>query len=147
MKGFLIFVILGQLVYNHGFVVRLRDSLSLFAVHCSSGSNSESKTLKKALEQAKVNRDNLMSPGAGVDDAFEAADAAYADLILTSVDNRELELGDEDLKDLERGGTMWEDGAKDRVNSKKGGFVGDVFNALSALAGGAHIVKDKNGET
>ena len=42
---------------------------------------------------------------------------------------------------------MWEKGAKDKQNSKKGGFVGDLFNALSALSGGAHIVKDENGET
>lgn len=106
-------------------------------------------SLSRALQQAKNNRESLQSPGAGVQDAFLAAEAAYADLILTSIDQRELqeELCEEDLADLSRGGTMWEDGAKDRQNSKKGGFVGDLFNALSALTGGAHIVKDKNGET
>lgn len=113
------------------------------------GDNNEKSSLSRALQQAKDNRQSLESPGAGVEDAFEAAEAAYADLILTSIDQRELEdeLDEEDLADLSRGGTMWEKGAKDKQNSKKGGFVGDLFNALSALSGGAHIVKDENGET
>ena len=105
--------------------------------------------LSQALKHAKLNRESYQSPGAGIDDPFEAAEAAYADLILTSIDQRELEgeLQEDDLADLSRGGTMWEDGVKEKRNSKKGGFVGDLFNALSALAGGAHIVKDENGET
>ena len=120
------------------------------ALHLSKSTADRDNTdLERALAQAKENRDSNQSPGAGVEDAFEAAEAAYADLILTSIDQRELEeeLGDEDLAALSKGGTMWEDGAKEIRNDKKAGFMGDLFNALSALAGGAHIVKDENGET
>lgn len=105
----------------------------------------DAESMRSGIEKAKEIAEAGLSPGAGLD-AFESADAAYADLILTSSTQRELNLNEDDLRDLERGGRMWEEGSKTRT-SKKGSIIGDIFNALSALSGGAHIVKDKNGET
>ena len=100
--------------------------------------------MTKALAQAIQIAEAGLSPGAGLD-AFDAADAAYADLILTSSTQQEIELDEDDINALKKGGTMWETGAK--TKNSKGGVIGDIFNALTALGGGAHIVKDKNGET
>ena len=105
----------------------------------------EAESMRSALEKAKEIADAGLSPGAGLD-AFASADAAYADLILTSSTQRELDLDEDELRDLKKGGRMWEKGSKSKT-SKGGGVIGDIFNALSALSGGAHIVKDENGET
>jgi hypothetical protein len=96
------------------------------------------------MQAARDNAARDSSPGAGLD-AFEAADAAYADLINTSIDQRNITLTAEQIKDLERGGSMWESGAK--TQTQTGGVLGDLANALGALFGGAQIVKNKFGET
>ena len=105
----------------------------------------EERGLRSAIEKAKEIAEAGQSPGAGLD-AFESADAAYADLILTSSAQRKLDLDEGDIRALENGARMWEKGSKSR-SSKKGGVIGDIINALTALSGGAHIVKDENGET
>ncbi len=73
-------------------------------------------------------------------------------------------LSSEEMERLDKGGTMyvfyhsftithlliysyerWEKDAKTTVN--KLGLFGDIMNALKALSGGAHIEKNKFGET
>ena len=51
----------------------------------------------------------------------------------------------EELDMLDRGGQMWESGSTEKENKK--GLVGDIFNVLKAFSGGAHITKNKYGET
>lgn len=75
----------------------------------------------------------------------DAADAAYADLINTSIDQRGIDLSDDDLKELNKGGKMWEKGAT--TSESKMGLLSDLSNVWKALAGGAHIEKNKYGET
>jgi hypothetical protein len=101
-------------------------------------------SIEKAMAAARKNEKQNTSPGAGLD-AFEAADAAYADLINTSMDQRGLESDDLDMTELERGGKMWESGALNRT--RQGGLLGDLGNTLTALFGGAQIEKNKFGET
>ena len=40
---------------------------------------------------------------------------------------------------------MWESGSTEKENKK--GLVGDLFNVFKAFSGGAHITKNKYGET
>ena len=95
----------------------------------------------------------------------EQSDAAYADLINTTMQQRGIDnLSTEEMERLDKGGTMyavyhsfnsthsltylyerWEKEAKTTVN--KLGLFGDIMNALKALSGGAHIEKNKFGET
>jgi len=114
----------------------------LLRLECSS--SADDKDLTSSMQAARDNAARDSSPGAGLD-AFEAADAAYADLINTSIDQRNITLTAEQIKDLERGGSMWESGAK--TQTQTGGVLGDLANALGALFGGAQIVKNKFGET
>jgi hypothetical protein len=43
------------------------------------------------------------------------------------------ELSMDELELLTRGGKMWEEGSKSKVNKK--GIIGDIFNALKAVSG------------
>lgn len=105
----------------------------------------DAEDIRQALENARKCAASGLSPGAGLATADEQSDAAYADLINTSVDQRNISLTDEDLELLERGGKMWESGSKEK--QQRGGILGDLFNVISALSGGAHIAKNKFGET
>ena len=71
-----------------------------------------------------------LSPGAGLKDAEAQAEAAFADMINTTVD-----------EELARGGTM--DAAS--KGKKSGSLLDDVVGLFGALSKGAHIVKQKNG--
>ena len=51
--------------------------------------------LNKAIANARTNLAEGRSPGAGLESAFDQADAAFADLIVTSVDQQGLNLDDE----------------------------------------------------
>ena len=103
-------------------------------------------TLQVAMQKARACSRAGLSPGAGLGSADEQSDAAYADLILTSMTQRGIEeLDEEDRKELTKGGTMWESGALSQEN--KIGIWGDMFNLWRAFWGGAHIVKNKFGET
>ena len=99
----------------------------------------------RAMEAARVCAAKGLSPGAGLATADEQAEAAYADLINTTVDQRGLSLTEDELKDLNKGGKMWEKGATTTV--RKGGLLNDMSNLWKALAGGAHIEKNEFGET
>ena len=104
------------------------------------------ESIKKAMDNARKSSMGGVSPGAQCLSADEQSDAAYADLINTSMDQRGIDnLSEEELELLEQGGRMWEDGSKEKKN--KNGALGDIFNALKALSGGAHIEKNEYGET
>lgn len=47
---------------------------------------------------------DLVYPGAGLSDAWDQAEAAYADLIMTSQEFSKTKLSEKDMKDLSRGG-------------------------------------------
>lgn len=51
--------------------------------------------LERAMENARANLKEGRSPGAGLESAFDQADAAFADLIVTSVDDQGITLDDE----------------------------------------------------
>lgn len=55
--------------------------------------------LEKAMANARVNLAEGKSPGAGLDSAFDQADAAFADLIVTSVDDQGIDLDEEVTQD------------------------------------------------
>lgn len=101
--------------------------------------------LERALRNARSNIASSSSPGAGLGSADDQSDAAYADLINTTMEQRGISLSEEDKMNLERGGTMWEQNAKAQTN--KWGLIGDFFSVLKAFSGGAHIEKNKYGET
>ena len=82
-----------------------------------------------------------LSPGAGLKDAEAQAEAAFADMINTTVDVTGENLGSDALEELARGGTM--DAASKGKNS--GSLLDDVVGLFGALSKGAHIVKQKNG--
>ena len=50
--------------------------------------NNEKENIKKAMENARVNSKTNTSPGAGLLTAEEQSEAAYADLINTTMDQR-----------------------------------------------------------
>lgn len=122
---------------NH-FTFRLKSS-SMTSLGKQSSENSESVSdLKAAMDKARMCQANNLSPGAGLLTADEQSDAAYADLINTSMDQRGEALSDEDLERLSKGDKMWEDGATTKKN--KLGVLGDVSNALTALFGGKYFM-------
>ena len=100
--------------------------------------------LKKALENAKSNLDTCTSPGAGIEDPWEAAETAYADLIYTSTSFQNKTLSEEELMDLSKGGTMWEEGST-RQSTKGKGILKEISSLFGSLAGGAHIVRQDDG--
>jgi hypothetical protein len=62
------------------------------------------------------------------------------------MDQRGIEnLDEKEVEQLTQGAYMWEKGATKRQN--KAGILGDIANLWGALSGGAHIVKNKFGET
>ncbi len=100
--------------------------------------------LKKALENAKSNLEDCTSPGAGIEDPWEAAETAYADLIYTSSSFQNKTLSEEELMDLSKGGTMWEEGST-RQSTKGKGILKEISSLFGSLAGGAHIVRQDDG--
>lgn len=97
--------------------------------------------LEGAMAAARRNLEERKSPGAGLESAYDQATAAFADLILTSVDDQGVSLDTEDVKALAKGGMM---DKKDTTNKSKGLF-GDIIDVFRALSGGAHIVKREDG--
>lgn len=115
---------------------------------CSDGKSLDldDSSLQKAMRKARDCASKQLSPGGGLATADEQSDAAYADLILTSMDQRGIdELDEEDVEMLTKGARMWESGATEQAN--KAGLLGDLASLFKALGGGAHIVKNKFGET
>lgn len=56
--------------------------------------------LNEAMANARANLAEGRSPGAGLESAFDQADAAFADLIVTSVDDQGVTLEDEVMGNL-----------------------------------------------
>jgi hypothetical protein len=82
-----------------------------------------------------------MSPGAGLSSAEDQAEAAFADMINTTVDVTGEALDADARARLAEGGRM--DGAS--TSRKSGGMWSDVRDLFGALGKGAHIVRQKNG--
>ena len=98
------------------------------------------------MENARKSEVSRLSPGANLNSAEDQAEAAFADLINSTMDQRGItELTEEELEKIGKGGTMWEE--KDTETRRKSNFFGDITNLISALSGGAHIVKNEFGET
>lgn len=57
--------------------------------------DSDNIDLRNGMMNARANIAEGQSPGAGLESAYDQADAAYADLIVTSVDNQGIALGEE----------------------------------------------------
>ena len=125
---------LGSFVQNKKFI----------KLYCSYDDQNNVSSLTKSMLDARKCETSKLSPGAGLPTADEQSDAAYADLINTSIDQRKLDISNEDIKSLEKGGTMWE---KSSRNSPKMGILGAAAELFKALSGGAHIEKNKFGET
>ena len=109
----------------------------------------------QAMKDARNSLQSNLSPGAGLQTADEQADAAYADLINTSMDQRFLinmhcfphsfsncslhkyrgisELSNDELNALTKGGYMWEKNAVSQTRTF--GIFGDLINVLKAVAG------------
>ncbi|CAM9167010.1 unnamed protein product [Hapterophycus canaliculatus] len=93
------------------------------------------------MQNARANLAAGTSPGAGLESAFDQADAAFADLIVTSIDDQGVTLNDEDVQELAKSGMM----DKKSTSKKSKGLFGDVSDMFGALSGGAHIVKRDDG--
>ena len=99
--------------------------------------------LRKAMENARNSALKSFSPGGDLLSADEQADAAYADLINTSIDQQGISsLSESEISSLNRGGKMWEAGSKSQ--SRKWGLLGDLKNLANALSGGAHIDNEES---
>jgi len=93
----------------------------------------EKERTRIAMENARMNSAQLTSPGAGLSTAEEQAEAAFADMINTTMDQRGIEsLTETELENLSRGSQMWEKGSTTR--KRKFGLLGDVMNLFGALA-------------
>ena len=103
----------------------------------SAGESKSLENLKSALNNARTNLDEQTSPGAGLESAEEQAEAAFADLLLTSLDDGR----EADLSELAESGTMPEEA----TGRKSKNWLGDMQQLFGALAGGAHIVKKEDG--
>ena len=125
--------------------VRTRDSTRVrthASTRASEADDSDASRLRRALKHANDSSSKQFSPGAGLGlDADAQADAAYADMIGTS-------LGDDALSDeaataLRRGGMMGDAGAVGR----RAGPAASAMELFRALFGGAHIVQSDDGRT
>ena len=101
----------------------------------------DAEDISKAMADARACEESGLSPGAGLADADAQAEAAFADMINTTVDVTGEALDSEELSQLSRGGKMDEESKA----KKSGGILGDVRDLFGALSKGAHIVKQKGG--
>jgi hypothetical protein len=97
--------------------------------------------LGRAITDARRNLEQGVSPGAGLATAEEQAEAAFADLLVTSIDQKGLDLSDEDMRALAEGGAM----DAESTNRSSGGMLRDLGDIFNALKGGAHIVRQDDG--
>lgn len=105
------------------------------------GEDRSADEIAGAMAAARACEEGGLSPGAGLTDADAQADAAFADMINTTVDVTGEALDSEELSQLSRGGKMDEESK----SKKSGGILGDVRDLFGALSKGAHIVKQKGG--
>eukprot|EP01038_Epipyxis_sp_PR26KG_P017207 gene17207-23708_t len=151
MGLYVILLLITIILQSYGFKLylngRVMKILSTGKMHISDTNtpSDEAEITIKAMASARKNQQEGLSPGAGLPTAEEQAEAAYADLINTTIDQRGLgDLSSEELAKLNKAGKMWEPNAKTK---KKSGLFDDLVNIFGALAGGAHIEKNKFGET
>ena len=97
--------------------------------------------ISDAMAAARACEAGGLSPGAGLKDPEAQAEAAFADMINTTVDVTGESLGSDALEELALGGTM---DAKSK-GGKSGSLLDDVVGLFGALSKGAHIVKQKGG--
>ena len=119
---------------RHGRGITLRAS----ETEDSGPSSSEIRTAMQAARDCEAVG---LSPGAGLSDSEAQAEAAFADMINTTVDVTGEALGAEELENLAKGGMM----DKSSTSKKSGSLFDDVKDLFGALSKGAHIVKQKNG--
>ena len=101
----------------------------------------DAEDISKAMADARACEESGLSPGAGLADADAQAEAAFADMINTTVDVTGEQLDEEALDALARGGRM----DAESTSKRSGGFVDDVKDLFGALSKGAHIVRQKGG--
>lgn len=94
-----------------------------------------------AMAAARACEASGLSPGAGLRDAEAQAEAAFADMINTTVDVTGEQLSGTALNRLAEGGRMDEES----TSKKSAGLFGDIKDLFGALSKGAHIVKQKGG--
>ena len=98
-------------------------------------------SIAASMAAARACEASGMSPGAGLSSAEDQAEAAFADMINTTVDVTGEALDADARARLAEGGRM--DGAS--TSRKSGGMWSDVRDLFGALGKGAHIVRQKNG--
>ena len=97
-------------------------------------------SLTSALANARASARAGFSPGAGLELGAEAqAEAAYADLINTSLDVGGATIDADDVEALRAGGEMDATSA----SRKSGSAFRAALELFDALRGGAHIVNDE----
>lgn len=79
---------------RNGFYTRVVVRISS-AISSKPSPDDDDIDLTTAMANARANLAAGRSPGAGLDSAFDQADAAFADLIVTSVDDQDITLDDE----------------------------------------------------
>lgn len=125
--------------------VRARDSTRTrprASTRASDEDDADASRLRRALKHANDSSSRHFSPGAGLGlDADAQADAAYADMIGTSLGDDAL--SDEDATALRRGGMMNDAGPV----ARRAGPVASAMELFRALLGGAHIVQSDDGRT
>ena len=117
MNIYLLVIIL-VLQFSSCFLFQFKSfSIAKYSLKLSSTSNEKmiSENLKSAMMNARKNQISNKSPGSGLGTADEQSDAAYADLINTSIDYQGKELSEADLHELAKGSHMWENNAKKKV--------------------------------
>lgn len=97
--------------------------------------------IAEAMAAARTCEASGLSPGAGLRDAEAQAEAAFADMINTTVDVTGEELSGAALSRLAEGGRM----DQESTSKKSAGLLGDIKDLFGALSKGAHIVKQKGG--
>ena len=121
---------------------RARRRASSRVARARASADADADALRRALDRARESAEKSFSPGAGLDlDADAQAEAAYADMIRTSLGERAL--SDERAEALREGGRMSE--AATRARGR--GPLGNVLELFRALRNGAHIVQSDDGRT
>ena len=99
--------------------------------------------LRSGIKNARDNLEAKTSPGAGLATAEEQAEAAYADLIVTSIDFNEEELTDEEIDALTK---RTQDGGTEVVAAKAGKGSATLSMAYAGALFGDACLRAKNGE-
>jgi len=122
--------------------VRLQSSLGGFIITDRASGRGRRLPLRSQGRRPRANKQEL-SPGAGLPTAEEQADAAFVDLLQTSfVAQGGTDLGMKDAVQ-QAVGDQRQDAGWTAAKSK--GPLWEVVQMFTALTGGAHIVRRKDG--